>query len=329
VTAMAAPFLPAGLQLTGKRNDTITFNSQWPYGKTDQMLANMTGSAALGWDSAEYMGLQIAKTEIKANIEKGKLTIPPFTTTVNQGTLNFGANADFRQKPTLLKTPQPMDILKNVQINDRMAAAMLKNVNPIFANAKDTRGAVNLKCSVLEIPISGGSPNDAHIEANAEIQNLKLNSPILNALIKALSLLGKTQSPSTTMYLHPTDFVLNKGFLTYNRMQIDLGELPLFFSGRHGLDNSLKASVVLPITTRGQVVTTTSENLSGTTLPFKGTVNKPELDLGELLKSGVQQEIQNILGGKQKTTTQPGQQQPATQEQQLIKGLEGLIKGKK
>ena len=33
VTAMAAPFLPAGLQLTGKRNDTITFNSQWPYAR--------------------------------------------------------------------------------------------------------------------------------------------------------------------------------------------------------------------------------------------------------------------------------------------------------
>ena len=48
------------------------------------MLANMTGSAALGWQSAEYMGLQMGQTEIKANIEKGKLTIPPFTTTVNE-----------------------------------------------------------------------------------------------------------------------------------------------------------------------------------------------------------------------------------------------------
>ena len=66
--------------------------------KTNQMLANMNAPAALGWQSAEYMGFELGQTEIKANIQNGKLAIPPFTTTMNNGTLNFGANCRFSPK---------------------------------------------------------------------------------------------------------------------------------------------------------------------------------------------------------------------------------------
>lgn len=306
VTAMAAPFLPAGLQLTGKRADTITFNSQWPTNDPNKMLANMTGSAVLGWDSAEYMGLQIAKTEIKANIEKGKLAIPPFTTTVNNGTLNFAANADFTKKPTMLTIPQPMNIIKDVQINDRVAAALLKNVNPLFASAKNTQGAASLDCNELAIPLSGGTDKDTKIDATVSVMNLRLNSPVLEVLAMLLQ-----KNSNTTMTLHPSQFVMRQGILTYDNMQLDLGDSTLLFAGQMGPEDKLKMTVTIP-------------GLGG--IAFKGTKEKPQLDPVKMAELTLKQQL---LGGKQKTTaTQPGQQQ-ATPEQQLKQGLEGLFKKKK
>lgn len=310
--AIAGPFLPAGLQLTGKRNDTITFSSQWPYGKTDQMLGNMTGSAALGWQSAEYMGLQVGQTEIKAQIEKGKLTISPFTTTINNGTLNFGANADFRQKPAMLTIPKPMSILKDVQINDRVAAALLKNVNPIFASAKNTQGAANLDCNELAIPLSGGTETDTKIDATVSVMNLHLQSPVLEMLALLLQ-----KNINSGMTLHPTQFVMRQGVLTYDKMQLDLGDMAMLFGGQMGPGDNIKMSVTVP-------------GLGG--IAFKGTKDKPQLDPVKIAELTLQQQL---LGGKQKGTgaqlgQQPQQQQQPSQEQQLIKGLEGLLKkGKK
>jgi hypothetical protein len=309
VTAMAAPFLPAGLQLTGKRNDIITFNSQWPTNDPNKMLANMTGAAALGWQNAEYMGLQMGQTEIKANIEKGKLTIPPFTTTMNEGTLNFAANADFTKKPAMLTIPKSMSVLKNVQINDRVAAALLKNVNPLFANAKNTQGAVNLDCNELAIPLSGGTEKDTKIDATVSIMKLNLQSPVLEVL--AL-LTGKNINSGMT--LHPSQFVMRDGILRYDNMQIDLGDLALLFTGQMGPEDKLKMTVTLP-------------GLGG--IAFKGTKEKPQLDPVKMAELTLRQQL---LGSKRREQTQDANQpqQQASPEQQLIqKGLEGLFKKKK
>ena len=66
-----------------------------------------------------------------------------------------------------------MNILKDVQINDKVAAALLKNVNPIFASAKNTQGSANLECRELAIPLAGGTENDTRIDATVSIMNLQ------------------------------------------------------------------------------------------------------------------------------------------------------------
>ncbi len=82
----------------------------------------------------------------------------------------------------MLTIPQPMSILKDVQINDRVAEALLKNVNPLFASAKNTQGAANLECSELAIPLSGGTDKDTKIDATVSVMNLHLQSPVLEVL---------------------------------------------------------------------------------------------------------------------------------------------------
>lgn len=308
VSTIAAPFLPAGLQMSGKRKDTITFNSQWPTNDPDKMLANMTGSAKLGFDSAEYMGLQIGATEMAANIDKGKLTIPPFSATANNGTLNFGASADFSQKPTLLMIPKPMNIVKDVQINDRVAAALLKDVNPIFANSRNARGVANLECRELAIPLSGGTANDTRIDATISIMNLNLQSPLLEVLSIALK-----RNMSSGMALRPSQFVMRQGILSYDKMQIDLGDMSLIFGGQMGPGNKMNITMTVP-------------GLGG--IALKGTKDKPEIDAVTMAQMILQQQL---LSSKRETP-QPGQTQPQQEqsaEELINKGLEELFKNRK
>jgi hypothetical protein len=309
VSTIAAPILPAGLVLEGHRKDTITFNSQWPTNDPNKMLANMTGSAKLGFDSAEYMGLQIGATEMVANIDKGKLTIPPFSATANNGTLNFGANADFSQKPTLLTIPQPMNIVKDVQINDRVAAALLKNVNPIFANSRNAQGVANLECRELAIPLSGGTENDTRIDATISIMKLNLQSPLLQVLAIALK-----RDMSSGMALRPSQFVMRQGVLSYDKMQIDLGDMSLIFGGQMGPGNKMNITMTLP-------------GLGG--IALKGTKDKPEIDAVKMAQLILQQQL---LGSKREDQPQPGQTQPQQDrpaEELIRKGLEELFKDKK
>jgi hypothetical protein len=309
VSTIAAPFLPAGLQMSGKRKDTITFNSRWPTNDPNKMLANMTGSTKLGFDSAEYMGLQIGATEMAVNIDKGKLTIPPFSATANNGTLNFGANADFSQRPALLTIPQPMHIVKDVQINDRVAAALLKNVNPIFANSRNAKGVANLECRELAIPLSGGTENDTRIDATISIMNMYLQSPLLQVLSIALKI-----NLSGGMALHPSQFVMRQGVLSYDKMQIDLGDMPLIFGGRMGPGDRMNMTMTLP-------------GLGG--IALKGTKDKPEIDPVKMAQLILQQQL---LGSKREAQPQPGQTQPQQEqpaEELLKKGLEELLKNQK
>ena len=308
VSTIAAPFLPAGLQMNGKRKDTITFNSQWPTNDPNKMLANMTGSAKLGFDSAEYMGLQIGATEMAANIDKGKLTIPPFSATANNGKLNFGANADFSQRPVLLTIPQPMNIVKDVQINDRVAAALLKNVNPIFANSRNAQGVANLECRELAIPLGSGTENDTRIDATISIMNLDLQSPLLQVLSIVLK-----RNMSSGMALRPSQFVMRQGVLSYDKMQIDLGDMSLIFAGKMGPGNKMNVTMTIP-------------GLGG--IALKGTKDKPEIDAVTMAQLILQQQL--LISGREGQPQEVNQAQPQQPLDELInKALEKPHKKKK
>ena len=93
-----------------------------------------------GLPEADYMGLVFGPTEVEIMAQNGMLMIPPFSASVNNGQLNFAAEADFKQKPTFLKTPAPIQIVKDVQITEQMGKELMTYVNPIFANNASVSG---------------------------------------------------------------------------------------------------------------------------------------------------------------------------------------------
>jgi hypothetical protein len=302
VSTAAAPFLPEDLTLQGKRKDTVSFISEYPAGQTEKLIPNLSAKAKLGFEQAGYMGLNFGPTDVDIQVQSGLLEIAPFTTMVNEGQFNFASQADFKQKPALLKTTKPMEIIKNIKVNDQTTKKLLKYINPIFADAVNVSGIANFNCEQLVIPLSNTAKNHAVIIGTVSMSQLHLQAS--NLLGQILSIAGGFDRRAE-ITIHPTRFVLQKGFLRYDDMQMDIGDNPVNFRGVIGLDKSLDMTVTLPYTTEGRTVRVGREARGRRiTLPLRGTVDKPEIDMGKLLEEQLKGQI----------------------EDQLLKGLEELLK---
>jgi len=295
VTAAAAAYLPQGLKLQGQRTDTINFFSEYPIGHTDKLLANLNTAAKLGFEQAQYMGLNFAATEADIQIQKGLLKIAPFSTVVNNGQFTFAGQVDFNSRPALLKTPAPMQIVKDIQITDQTTKKLLMYLNPVFAGAVDVNGIANFNCEKLTIPVAEGGPNDIEVVGTISIDQLRLQA---SGLLETILLATSTSLGGQIVTIHPTKFVLKDGFLRYDDMQMDVGDNPINFKGAIALDKSLDMTVTLPYTTSGRTVRVGQADVGQRiSLPLKGTIDKPELklDVGKLLEEQLKEQLQEKL----------------------------------
>lgn len=293
ISRVASAFLPQGLELQGQRETTVDFSSHYPHDEADKLLANLDTKTVLGFEKARYLGLNFGPTEVDIQVQKGLLKMAPFTTTVNKGRLSFAGEADFKQKPTILRTPGPIQIAKDVQINKETTEKLLMYVNPIFANVVNVSGVANFDCQRLAIPLAGAGKKDIEIAGTISMQKLHLQASDL--LGQILSVAG-TALRGQEMTIRPTKFILQDGFLRYDDMQVDVGDNPVNFKGVIGLDKSLNMTVTLPYTLQGRTVRVDRESAGERiSLPLKGTVDKPELDVGRLLEDQLRRRLEDQL----------------------------------
>lgn len=293
VSAVAAPYLPEDLTLQGKRKDTLSFTSEYPTDHKDKLMANLNAKGKVGFDKADYMGLDFGSTDVDIQMQNGLLNIAPFTTTVNEGQFNFAGGADFKQSPSLFKAAKPMYIVKDIKITDEMVKKLLKYVNPIFAEAVNVSGIANFNCEQLAIPLSASAKNDATVIGTISMSQVRLETSDL--LGQILTVAGGSPR-GTVLTIHPTRFVLQKGVLRYDDMQIDVGDNPINFKGAIGLDKSLDMTVTLPYTTEGRTARVGGATRgSRIALPLKGTVDKPLLDTDKLLELQLKDQGEQLL----------------------------------
>lgn len=287
------------VEVTGiKSKMTIDFPGRYPAGQTHKLLANLSTNIKLGFEKARYLGFNFGPTEVDVQIQKGLMKIAPFSTTVNNGRINFAGEADFNHKVVLLRTPGQIQIAKDVQISDETTQKLLMYLNPVFANAVNVRGVVNFSCERLAIPLAGADKNDTEVVGTVSLNKLRLQASDL--LGQILSMAG-TGVRGQDITIHPTRFVLQEGFLRYEDMQMDIGDNPVNFKGVIGLDKSLNMMVTLPYTTKGRTARV-GEDTTGKriTLKLKGTVDRPELDLGDLVDREFGDQLKQELGDKLK-----------------------------
>ncbi|MCX5645779.1 MAG: hypothetical protein NTZ17_14040 [Phycisphaerae bacterium] len=287
---LAATFVPGQLSIAGQRQIALDFTSTYPARKPNGLLAHLNGQGSLGFDSAAYMGFDFGSTQLEVRAQDGLVTIGPVATTVNNGKLNFTGDANFRQPPGVLATQTLVHMAQGVQINQQTAQTLLKYVNPLFADAVSVSGTANFDVRQMAIPLQGSHARDqAQLDGTIWIDQLQLGtSGILNQI---LSVVGQS-TRGQVLTVHPTALVLQKGVLRYDDMQIDIGQNPVNFRGSIGLDGTLNMTVVLPYTLTGRLVRVGQPEMKDRiVVPLTGTVNKPQLNLQNLVKSQLQEQV--------------------------------------
>jgi hypothetical protein len=283
------PYLPQGIIVKGVNKLPIEFSSEYPAGQRQKLLDNLSTKGTLGFTQAQYLGLVFERTEAQIQIQNGSFTILPLSTKVNNGEFHFAGQGNLKQDSRVLRTPQPMQIMKDIQINDEMARKLLMFVNPIFADAINVSGIANFSCERLAIPLAKEKQNEIEIIGTVSVNKLRLQASDL--LGQILPLLGVGIS-GVDITVHPTKFVLQNGVLSYDDMQVEVGNSPINFKGAIGLNGDLNMTVILPYTTEGKTArigrVTAGQRI---VLPLKGTLNKPKLDLGKLLEEQLKQQL--------------------------------------
>jgi hypothetical protein len=293
VSPLVSGFVPSQLSVAGRRQAMLNFASTYPLNQPNSFPAHLNGQVSFGFDKADYLGFNFGPTDVDIRVENGLLGIQPISTTVNNGKLNLTGAADLRQTPIVLRTPAPVHLAQNVQINAQTTDRLLKYVNPIFADVVNVNGIANFDVQTMAIPLASNYRTGAELTGTIWIDQLTLGSSgLLNQILSATG--GSLRGQILTV--HPTKLVLDKGVVRYDDMQIDIGDNPLNFRGSIGLNKVLDMTVVLPYTLEGRTVRVgqpqTGERIA---IPLTGTLDKPELNLQKFLELQLKGQLQKGL----------------------------------
>lgn len=294
-SAIAGAFMPEGLTMEGRRKSTIKFDSEYADGQTGGLLANLNAQANFGFDRAGYMGLDFGPTDMSLKVNKGLLSIAPFSTTVNSGKLNFAADADFNKKPSLLATPKPMQILDKVRITEEMGRKLLLYLNPMFANQASLSGVSNFHCEKMLIPLAGGTKKDIEVVGTVWIDDLRLQTMGLPDMIF---------SNQGDFKLEKSSFVLRDGLLRYDDMQFNVGDNPVNFSGSVDIEKeNYDLSIMLPYTSDGRTVHVGDQSDRRLTVRIRGNLRNGinwdkvfEGIIGKVIQGQAEKILQDKLG---------------------------------
>jgi len=294
---LAAAYLPSGLELEGRRNETVEFSSEYRAAQAGGLLANLTARGKLGFARAGFKGLEFGATEVPVEIENGILRIEPFTTTVNNGRLTLGADVNLAEKPMLLKVPRPMQVADDIELNKELGQELLAFLNPLFADFTQITGVADFNCQQMSIPLGKARREQIVVAGTISMDRLSIQG---SELLGAIFALFSSGVPAEDFRLHPTEFEVRDGLVRYKDMQIDVGDNPLNFAGVIGLDSTIRnMTVTLPYTYSGETVRVGREPKGQRiAVPLKGTLKKPELDAGKLFKDQLKQQLEEQLKKK-------------------------------
>ncbi len=302
-------------ELTGSGSANMTLTGT--PGSTD-WLASLSGPAALHIDRQELAGVTLGPADIDMHVKQGLLTIPPSTIPANKGKINFQAQVSLARTKPFLVISQPINLVEDVQINAQMSNALLKFINPVFADNHQVSGTVSFICNHLLIDDPAKWRQTAKMKGLFSGKDL-LFQPRKGIMADLASILDLDLS-SKLGELRPVSIELSDGVVSYKDMHIVFSHLlDLSFSGQVGLDESISMRVGIPILpsmlgNRPELIKFLADQRIY--LPITGTLSKPRLDvaafpgllleqISRVLRNQAAREVGKILEGILKPIAPP------------------------
>ncbi len=279
---------PKNLSLIGNRIDKLEFVTNYN-DDIKQLLLNLKATVGIGWDWAVYSGIEIGEVDTKIVIEKNIAKLLPFTAVAKDGGKVSFAGSLSLEEPMVFEITDPIQILDEVAINEDISNQLLMYVNPIFAKTIDVSGKIDLNCEKLILPLTDFNANDVQMISTIAIEQLQLKgSSLLNRIVSAAGSRVNQQN----MRIRPTQILLANGAISYDDMQLDVGDNPINFRGTVWMDKKMDMEVILPYTLAGTTASTKKTTKGKRIiLPIEGTVDQPELNIEKM----AQQQLSEIL----------------------------------
>ncbi len=297
IQGVVADLLPEGLDMAGQRTGHIQFDSTYATADPNGLFASASGRTQFGFDRADYMGLVFGPTDVNAVFDRGVLRVEPFETQVNQGQFSFASTTDFRSNPVLMSLPEPMVMAKHVQVTPATTQQLFRYVNPMFANLARVSGQFNFACDRLALPLKREGARELEMKGTLAMNDMVLSGSSL--LTQILSQISSGPVNAQRMEIRPTQFTVSQGVVQYDDMPVIIGDNPVNFSGRIGLDDSLDMRVMLPYTRDGRTVRVGEAAQDRWVVDLTGTINQPKIKMDnvvdQILEMGLRRGLEALF----------------------------------
>ncbi|MFN0020778.1 MAG: hypothetical protein ACKVP0_21165 [Pirellulaceae bacterium] len=264
---------------------------------------DLTASAGIGWQSAEYYGLAAGPAKIETHLEKGIVSIVPLDVPISEGKLTAAPRIYLNESGL----PLVMDkgpLLENVRISPELCRGWLRYVQPVIADVTQAEGKFSLGIEQAQVPML--APHSAAVKSTLTIHAGKvgpgpLAGKYLGSVHKVLTMIkpgggGLLESEKGWINFpeQQVPVVVQDQRIHHQGMIMQIGNVQVVTQGSVGLDDSLQLVMSIPVQD-SWLRDSKAGALKGRTIhiPIRGTVSSPVPDVGAVLSDLSKQ----ILGG--------------------------------
>lgn len=293
-------FTGAEIEMAGREEKPFSIDATWEGEGLANLLKNANISAGLHADLVRGFGLDIQSLDIPLSVSEAQARLA-VRATVNEGTLEFEPSANFNEQPPVLTFPGQTNILTGVALTADLANGLLAKISPLFRQASDISGTLDLYMDHFNWPLDPSATQEATFAGRLDLKDVQMGT---SGLLKKVMDLIKVKEQAIDIGNKEVDFVCRDGRIECSPMKIRVDEYHITIGGSVGLDQTLDYTVEVPVTRElvgGDVYT----YLEGTTIrvPIGGTVSEPELGehvlrtaVGDLVRQATQKQLKEKAG---------------------------------
>jgi len=288
LVGLLRPYLGPNVRIVGRGSTPAWYRGPFS-------AASGQAAGTVRWDRADLYGFAIGPAELKAAMADGVARIEPLDLSVSQGRLYLTPSVRLTAAPVALDLPKG-PLAKQIQIDPRMCASMLKYIAPVLADVAVAQGAFSIDLEGCRVPL--GQPAKGEVAGRLLIHSVEVGP---GSLVRELAVLLGRAAPAKLRRESVVPFRMVGGRVYHENLELIFPEFTIRTKGSVGLDQSLDILAEMPVPPKWiEKNPMLSQAMRNQTirLPIRGTLSKPQLDqktLADLNRQFLQKAAGSLL----------------------------------
>lgn len=311
------PDLSRNILLTGQGQDRFEISghpAMFTIGEVNEFLLRTNGSdahpdispltcsGALKWTSGVIAGLPLGPGTVTAQLKDGLLRCEPIHCSLGTGTVDVMPQWDLTSNRLQLASGSR---IQNIELTPDLSRQWMGYLSPFLSEAASVSGKISARTHRFDY--APDHPEQSTIQAVLTIhQAVASPGSSMAPLIQVLDLIDRKNAGGSRELQfagQEIPFELRDGMVYHDGLSVSVSGYEVRSSGAVGMDRRISMNLQIPLqrSEAGQLRT------NSLTVPVSGTLDRPQIDTGNLLQNLGRQQIQNQF------------------DQQLDKGLNKLL----